>query len=129
MSVQKIKDSEIDERLIANLPTRPNAPTALGGKGYSAADLKAAFDSLPTLIAARYNELIDDLTNEDGSEAIRGAYTGVEGETVGMLLDGMKDGTILDKILIDEEILSAYLRTLKAEIAELRDIIGGRTGV
>ena len=126
MSVQKISDTEINERLIANLPTRPNAPTSMGGRGYGAAELKAAFDALPTLVAERYNELIADLTNEAGSEVIRSAHTGTEGETVGMLLDGMKDGTLLDKILIDGEILSYYLRALKAEISELRSLIEGR---
>ena len=54
------------------------------------------------------------------------AGTGTEGETVGMLLDGMKDGTLLDKILIDGEILSYYLRALKAEVSELRYLIEGR---
>jgi hypothetical protein len=52
---------------ISSLPTRPTAPTAFGGKGYSATEMKEAFDRLPLYVAERLNSLIDDI--ESGSLA------------------------------------------------------------
>ncbi|MBQ7314885.1 MAG: hypothetical protein IJW83_02640 [Clostridia bacterium] len=58
----KILPSEIADIKIASLPTRPTAPTSFGGKGYTASDMKAAFDRLPLFIIERLNALIDDVT-------------------------------------------------------------------
>ena len=124
MSAQKITSAEIEDRLIQNLPTRPNAPTSMGGKGYSAAELKAAFDSLPRLIAERYNELIDDLTSPDGSEIINAVKTGpAETDTLGAFFESIKDGTFLENIMIDGEVLIYYLRSLKSELEELKALV------
>ncbi len=59
----KILPSEIADLKIASLPTRPTAPTTFGGMGYSAADMKAAFDALPLFIIERLNALIDDVAS------------------------------------------------------------------
>ena len=76
MTCKKITDSEIIERQIASLPTRPNAPTAFGGRGYSAAQMKEAFDRLPLLIAERLNALLDDITNGSLAASLKvGDYT------------------------------------------------------
>lgn len=76
MTCKKITDSEISERRIASLPTRPNAPTAFGGRGYSAAEMKEAFDRLPLLIAERLNALLDDITNGSLAASLKvGDYT------------------------------------------------------
>lgn len=58
----KILPSEIADIKISSLPTRPTAPTSFGGKGYTASDMKAAFDRLPLFIIERLNALIDDVT-------------------------------------------------------------------
>ena len=68
MNTTKILDSEINDFKIASLPSRPTAPTAFGGKGYTSSEMKAAFDRLPLFIIERLNELIDDVT--ELSEAI-----------------------------------------------------------
>jgi hypothetical protein len=67
MNTKKITESEIEELKISSLPTRPTAPTAFGGKGYSATEMKEAFDRLPLYVAERLNSLIDDI--ESGSLA------------------------------------------------------------
>jgi hypothetical protein len=129
MSAQKITVSEINERLIENLPTRPNAPTSMGGKGYSAKELKAAFDSLPRLIAERYNELIDDLTNPEGSEIINGVKTGPsETDTLGAFLESVKNGSFLENVMLDGEVLIYYLRSLRSELEALRSLIENERG-
>ena len=49
MYTSKILDSEISGLKVASLPTRPTAPQSFGGKGFTAAEMKAAFDKLPLL--------------------------------------------------------------------------------
>lgn len=61
MTTQKITDAEIASLRIAALPTRPTAPSAFGGRGYTAEEMKAAFDRLPLFIIQRLNALIDEM--------------------------------------------------------------------
>ena len=55
----KITEEDYKDLLIASLPTRPTAPAAFGGKGYSATELKEAFDAFPMLISKRLNMLLE----------------------------------------------------------------------
>ncbi len=64
MFTTKITESEIEPLAISSLPTRPNAPSAFGGKGYSAREMKECFDALPRLIIERLNLLIEELEGE-----------------------------------------------------------------
>ncbi len=59
MSIQKITNAEILEKGVRALPTRPSTPSVYDGRILSAEDLKAAFDRLPTLIAERFNALLE----------------------------------------------------------------------
>lgn len=61
MITNKITESEIQPLSIASLPTRPTAPTAFGGRGYSSVEMKECFDKLPRLVIERLNELIEEL--------------------------------------------------------------------
>ena len=63
MNTKKIPDSEIESLKVASLPTRPTAPTAFGGKGYTATQMKEAFDKLPLRIIEEFNLLIDEIKN------------------------------------------------------------------
>ena len=44
MKATKITDNEISDKLISSLPSRPTAPASFGGRGFSANEMKAAFD-------------------------------------------------------------------------------------
>ena len=63
MTTNKITDSEIESLKVGSLPTRPTAPTAFGGRGYTATEMKAAFDKLPLKIIEEFNALIDDIAS------------------------------------------------------------------
>ena len=63
MNTKKITDSEIESLKVASLPTRPTAPTAFGGKGYTATEMKQAFDKLPLRIIEGFNSLIGEIEN------------------------------------------------------------------
>lgn len=59
MSIQKITENELLSYGVRSLPNRPSSPTLYSGKTLSAAELKAAFDRLPTLVAERFNALLE----------------------------------------------------------------------
>ena len=61
MNTKKIYDSDIENLRVSSLPTRPTAPTAFGGKGYTATEMKAAFDMLPLYIKDSFNALVGDI--------------------------------------------------------------------
>lgn len=123
MSISKITDSEINERLVQSLPTKPNLPASLGGKGYTATAMKAAFDALPLLIAERFNALIEDILTSKGAELVTHIDTGIKGEySLKELFEGIKDSTILDIITFDGEPLSLLLGRIKSYLSSSDDL-------
>jgi hypothetical protein len=63
MNTRKIYDSDISSLKVSSLPTRPTAPTAFGGKGYTATEMKEAFDKLPLYIIDHFNTLVGEIEN------------------------------------------------------------------
>lgn len=109
MNSKKITEDEIANMRVASLPTRPTAPAAFGGRGYTANELKAAFDKLPLYIIECINRLIDDISAEDGGVAEE-IKTGIpEAPTLKAFLDDVKNGN-----------LSAYLKTCDGRTLEER---------
>ena len=66
-----ITTEEIEENAVASLPTRPTESVSFGGRGYTSAEMKAAFDRLPRLVAERLNSLLLDI---DEGEIIDDAH-------------------------------------------------------
>lgn len=95
MKAKKIYNSDVRDILISSLPSRPTAPRAFGGKGYSASEMKEAFDKLPLYIIERYNELIGDITDL-GENSLAGAIpTGIkEGQTLNSLFEDLASGEL-----------------------------------
>lgn len=66
MTINKIFDEDIESLKVASLPSRPTAPAAFGGAGFTARDMKSAFDRLPLYIISRLNELVEQISDSDG---------------------------------------------------------------
>ena len=86
MEELRIKEEDYKNLLVASLPTRPTAPAAFGGKGYSAAELKEAFDKFPTFLANRFNLLLEYIDNGD----ILTLNNHQSGDNLAILLDDMR---------------------------------------
>ncbi len=114
MKTTKITRSEIDPMLIASLPTRPTAPSAFGGNGYTASQMKAAFDKLPSHIIDRLNLLIDDITSGEVCDSIP---TGIDNApTLAALLAAFTDGSIASVIMLHDTTLTTFLDKLRADV-------------
>ena len=70
MKSKIIKDSEVSSLKVSSLPTRPTASAAFGGKGYTASEMKAAFDRLPLRIIEGFNSLVEEIENGAVAELI-----------------------------------------------------------
>lgn len=61
MPINLISEREMALSGVSSLPLTPTASPALGGRNYTPAEMKAAFDRLPRLVAERLNELLSML--------------------------------------------------------------------
>ncbi len=123
MKTKIITKGEIDPLKISTLPTRPTAPTAYGGSGYTAEQMKAAFDRLPELIAERLNTLIVDVCDGEILDAIP---TGIESAaTVKELIAAITNGTLAGVMRVMGVSLASYLTSLREDVDALAERIGG----
>ena len=117
MKTTKITQKETEPLLVASLPTRPTAPSAFGGKGYTAAEMKAAFDKLPSLIIERFNSLLSEIESGEICESIP---TSIEGApTLSALINAITAGTLASTITFRDTTLTAYLEALRADVDRL----------
>lgn len=120
MKTKKIEQREIDERSVASLPTRPTAPVGYGGRGFTASELKAAFDALPLLVAERLNSLIDDLSAEKESSPLGLLLTGIfQGHTLADLIDDVTNGNLSAYLSLGEESLSSAIESIRYSLGEV----------
>jgi len=101
MAIKKITDEEIrDAQIQGNLPNRPTQKSLYPDNTLTAEEVKAAFDKLPKLVAARYNELVSAIIgttngtlNADNLASMM--QTGIrEGHTLNDLFKEIANGTL-----------------------------------
>ena len=117
MNATKITDGELNEARVASLPTHPTSPTLFGGRGYTATEMKEAFDRLPLLIAERYNLLIEDALSL-GEESLAGSVpTGLSEEhTLSDLFSDVKNGNLASYLKVGNATLYSILNRLMTAV-------------
>lgn len=117
MKSKKITDTDIADIKISSLPTRPTSPQAFGGKGYTATDMKEAFDKLPLFIIEKFNSLIDDITGEEGESVADAIKTGLgDTHTLSDMFSDIVSGNFILYTAAPEGSLGEYLLKLRADI-------------
>ena len=107
---------------ISALPTRPTAPAEFGGRGYTAAQMKEAFDKLPLYIIERFNALIDDILEEGGGSITDAIPTGIKNShTLKDMLADIKSGEMCAYLKAPSGTLSEYLLTLRQDIDKIAE--------
>ena len=116
MNTTKILDSEISDLKIASLPSRPTAPTAFGGKGYTSVEMKAAFDKLPLFIIKRFNTLLEDIAAVGEGSLSAESPTGIsENHTLLNLFSDITSGHFPSYLSMGEETLAEMKARLTDE--------------
>lgn len=124
MKAKIMTEGDIAPLCISSLPTRPTAPLAFGGKGYTAREMKAAFDKLPLLIAERLNALIDDVLSGALAESL--AVSTEENITLRSLFLDLKDGSLASYLSVGDTSLAGALTLLSDRIAALEEKLLGK---
>lgn len=120
MKSKKITDGDVNDKKIASLPTRPTAPAAFGGKGYTATELKEAFDSLPLFLVEKYNELIADIRGEDGGNITDAIKTGItDSHTLAELFLDVVNGKFITYLSAPTGSVAEYLIKLRADVDKI----------
>ena len=103
MNTKKILTDEISNITVASLPSRPTAPTSFGGKGYTATEMKAAFDRLPLFIIERFNRLLDDISSDDENSLSAEIPTGITGgHTLKQFFADIESGELANYFSLDD---------------------------
>ena len=116
MKAIKITEGEIAHLKVASLPSRPNAPTAVGGRGYTATQMKEAFDKLPLLLVDRFNALLEDIAGAEGG-LTDSIPSGIKsGHTLADLLRDLTSGELCNYLSVSGESLTTHLAKLRLEL-------------
>lgn len=125
MNTQKILDSEIHDLKIASLPKRPTAKSAYGGEGYTAQEMKAAFDKLPMFLVERINSLIEDIESEGEGKISESIKTGLyELHTLANFFDDVKNGNLASYLTVGDRSLLEAISGIQESIAEIKGHLG-----
>ena len=109
MNAKKILNSEIAELKISSLPSRPTAPSFFGGRGYTTAQMKEAFDRLPLFLVERFNTLIDDIGSTDDSSLAAAILTGIsENHSLKGLFEDITSGDLVSYLWLGSESLKDF---------------------
>ena len=125
MRSTKITEGDINDKKVASLPTRPTAPAAFGGRGYTAKELKEAFDLLPLFLVERFNLLIEDINGDGGegiADAIKTSITPTH--TLRELFEDIKNGSFTAYLAGPEGSVAEYLLKLREDVDRLASILG-----
>lgn len=110
MNTKKILTDEISDIKVSSLPSRPTAPTAFGGKGYTAAQMKAAFDRLPLFIIERFNMLLDDISSVGDGSISAEIPTGIgDGHTLCQFFTDIESGELAKYLSLGDMTLDEFI--------------------
>ncbi len=125
MNTQPILESEYAPLCIAALPSRPTASSAFGGRGYTATQLKEAFDRLPLLIIHRFNALLSDIGSTGTGSLASEIPTGLEsGHTLKNLFEDLKSGTLSTYLDVGGRSLYHLLTEMESTLETLVLLMG-----
>ena len=121
MKAKAVTEAEMAPLRVASLPTRPTAPAAFGGKGYTAKEMKEAFDRLPELAIERINDLIDDVGSGELAKSLATGITAAP--TLAKLLSDLESGSLASYMGVFGTTLAAYLSKMREDVDEIKEAL------
>ena len=130
MKASKILNEQIKNLKVASLPSRPTAPTSFGGRGYTANQVKEAFDALPLFIVEKFNALIADILDVGEDSMIASVKTGIrDGHTLLDLIDDIRGGELAEYLSVGDGTLDTFRTEYDEDISEIEEDIESIYGV
>lgn len=129
MNTKPILESEYAPLRISALPSRPTASSAFGGRGYTATQLKEAFDQLPLLLIRRFNSLLSDIEAQGTHSLANAIPTGLESDhTLARFFEDVKSGTLATYLSVGEQSLFRRMAEMGATLDTLVLLMGDAYG-
>ena len=123
--IKRISEDDISGMKISALPTRPTAPSAFGGRGFTANDMKEAFDKLPLYLVKKYNELIDAITGYTDESIAYMIPTGIsEDHMLGDLITDVRSGAFARYLSVMDKSLTEHIAALILDVARIKRDMG-----
>ena len=117
MNELRINEADIADLKIASLPSRPTAPRSLGGYGYTATQMKAAFDKLPLFIVNKFNLLLESIERVGEGSVASAIPTGIGDEhTLSDMLDDIVSGVFATYLTVSGESLAESITAIKTQL-------------
>lgn len=126
MKSKHIEKNEYEALTVSSLPSNPTAKVGYGGLGFSATQMKAAFDALPLFIIERLNTLIADISEAPTKSVSTEIKTGIGGETHTLfnLFSDIESGRLASYLFVGEGSLANEIANIKERLSRLEG--GGR---
>ena len=124
----RINEADIADLKIASLPSRPTAPKAFGGYGYTATEMKAAFDKLPLYIIKKFNSLLDCILSSSDDSLSRYMPTGISStHKLSDMFADILSGVFATYLSVSGVSLSECISGIKAQSVQCLTMVGTQT--
>ena len=123
MKSKHIEKNEYEALTVSSLPSNPTAKAGYGGLGFSAVQMKAAFDALPLFIIERLNMLISDISEAPTKSISTEIKTGIGGETHTLfnLFSDIESGRLSSYLFVGEGSLANEIANIKERLSRLEE--------
>ena len=119
--LEKIKQETVETLGVRALPTSPTAPGAMGG-GYSADEMKLAFDRLAVHVIEQYNLLIDTIHRDPDSSVLAEISTGIsDGHTLADLVRDITSGNFAAYMTLGNQSILEAISELSAKVRAIEE--------
>ena len=120
--IEEITKEKINELSVSSLPTRPTAPTASGGAGFSAKEMKSAFDALTLHVIERFNELIRAIKDTGEGSLASEIPTGIsDRHTLLDLLADLESGDFVSYVNVRGKSLATRISEIEATLEIVKE--------
>jgi hypothetical protein len=121
--LEKIKKETVELLGVSSLPTSPTSPGAIGG-GYSAEEMKLAFDRLAIHIIEQYNLLIEAIHSDPSASILGEIPTGIsDGHTLRDLMSDITGGDFAVYMKLGNRSILEEMQSLSQRVTALEEKI------
>ena len=120
--IEEITKEKVNELSVSSLPTRPTAPTSSGGAGFSAKEMKNAFDALTLHVIEKFNELIRAIKDTGESSLLSEIPSGLsDGHTLLDMLEDITSGDFVSYVNVRGKSLATRISEMESTLETVKE--------
>ena len=120
--IEEITKEKVNELSVSSLPTRPTAPTSSGGAGFSAKEMKNAFDALTLHVIEKFNELIRAIKDTGEGSLLSEIPSGLsDGHTLLDMLEDITSGDFVSYVNVRGKSLATRISEMESTLETVKE--------